>query len=97
MTRVLDKGENHDHYNRSDKIKEKLSKYKIAFAAYDYICRRAIFTTPELVEALDATYPTVKKVIDGFCAQGIVSSYGQKERNKQYQYFDYLNVLRRGT
>ena len=80
-----------------NKIKEKLSKHKISFAAYDHICRKAIFTIPELVEALDATYPTVKTVVDGFCTEGIISPYGQKERNRQYQYFDYLNVLRRGT
>lgn len=78
-------------------IKQKLSGYKIAFACYDYICRQPILTIPQVIKVLKSNYPTVKKVFGGFCELGILSPYGSKERNKQFQYHDYLNILRKGT
>lgn len=80
-----------------EKISKNIGSYKIAFACYDYLCRKPISTITEVVEHLDSNYPSVKKVFDGFATLNILSPYGEKERNKMFQYHEYLNILRRGT
>jgi Fic family protein len=81
----------------SEAVKQRLGRHKIALATYDYICHRPIVTIPQIKKVLKSNYPTVKKVIDGLCGLGILSPYGSNERNKQFQYHNYLNILRRGT
>lgn len=83
--------------NDRERISKNLGSYKIAFACYDYLCRKPILTITEVVEHLDSNYPSVKKVFDGFTSLNILSPYGEKERNRLFQYHEYLNILRRGT
>lgn len=80
-----------------EKIAKDLGGYKIAFPCYDYLCRKPILTITEVVAHLNSNYPSVKKIFDGFAELKILSPYGDKERNKLFQYNEYLNILRRGT
>lgn len=83
--------------NDREMIATELSSYKISFACYEYLCRKPILTITEVVVHLNSTYPSVKKVFDGFAKLNILSPYGEKERNKMFQYQDYMNILRKGT
>lgn len=78
-------------------IKEHLAQHKISYACYDLICRRPILSIPDTAKALDVSYPAVKQVFDGLIDLKILQPYDQKERNKQFHYVEYLNILRRGT
>jgi len=78
-------------------IKKHLRKHKLAISCYDYVCQQPILTIPQTVKTLDSTYPTVQKVFAGFHTLGILTPYGSRERNKIFQYENYLDIMRRGT
>lgn len=80
-----------------DLIRQNLGMHKASLPLYDLVCRKPIISIPEVAKGLDVTYPTAKQVVDGFMSLGILSPYDEKERNRQFSYVEYLNILRRGT
>lgn len=79
------------------KIQAQLAQHKIAFSCYDLICKKPIITITETAKLLDVSYPSVKNFFDGLMQLDILKPYGEKERNKQFSYENYLQILRRGT
>lgn len=80
-----------------EQVARALAQHKHSNACYDIICRKPIISIPEIVRNLEITYPTAKQIIDGLNVLGILSPYGERERNRQFAYKPYLEILRRGT
>lgn len=73
------------------------TKSKNIIGAYDQICRRPVFTISSLAKDLGVTYPTAQQQVEKLVDSGILKERGDKERDRQFSYENYLEILRRGT
>ena len=73
------------------------TKSKNIIGAYEKICRKPVFTISSLAHDLGVTYPTSQQLVEKLLEKGILKERGEKERDKQFYYEKYLEILRRGT
>ncbi len=85
------------HETDRETIIRRFSKYKMTIHCFDYICRHPITNIPQIVDALESTYPTIKKSIGHLMSAKIINLYAPRTSSKKYEYSKYLEILRRGT
>jgi Fic family protein len=73
------------------------TKSKNTLAAYQRVCEKPVFSVPSLARDLGVTYPTALQQIEALQKLGILVEVGQKERDREFRYEKYLEILRRGT
>lgn len=73
------------------------SKSKNVMGAYEQVCKRPVFTISSLAKDLGVTYPTAQQQVEKLLENGILKARGDRERDKQFAYEKYLEILRRGT
>lgn len=73
------------------------TKSKNIIGAYEKICRKPVFTISSLAHDLGVTYPTAQQQVEKLLEKGILKERGDKERDRQFFYEKYLEILRRGT
>lgn len=78
-------------------INKHATKSKNIIGAYEQICRKPVFSIPDLAKAMGVTYPTAQLQVDVLTKLGILTELGEKERDRVFIYEKYLEILRRGT
>lgn len=64
----------------------------------DLLFEIPIITRKDVIEKLSVSSPTAGDLIDQFCRLGILmDTTPNKQRNKQYYFNEYLNILEKGT
>jgi Fic family protein len=79
-----------------DKVKQKLSGYRMAYPFYDYIRKKPIISIPEISKSMSLSYPASKQLVEKFVELDILILREEKKRGKSYEYKRYLDVLRPG-
>jgi Fic family protein len=59
----------------------------------NFLFKNPVISTTELTEKLNITYNAAKKVIKKFESLNILSQHGEKQRNKIYKLFGYIDLL----
>lgn len=80
-----------------ERVAQISTKSKNIIGAYDQICRKPVFTITSLAKDLKVTYVTAQLQVKKLLEISILQERGDKERDRQFSYEKYLEILRRGT
>ena len=89
-----------DILNLQRECVDKLSKYNNTYAnrLLDHLFETPTITRTDVEKLLNLSAPTVGKIVDYFCEEGILFDITpEKKRYKKYAFSEYINILNRGT